>query len=83
MSELSGLKPCPFCGGTATLEKDELIDTWFIECHNDCIGNPFGLLPETKKEDVINAWNKRHTCDVVRSGEREWINVKDKFINKN
>jgi len=54
------LKPCPFCGETPTLEKDELIDSWFIECHDEkCIATPFALLPNTPKEDVVSAWNTR------------------------
>lgn len=54
------LKPCPFCGQKATLQKDEIINTWFIECSENCDHNPHSLaFPNDPKEGVIASWNTR------------------------
>lgn len=58
------LKPCPFCGGAASIEHVEKV--WEVGCSNfdmlavdkDCCGNGIGTKFATKKE-AIRGWNKR------------------------
>ncbi|MBQ1577303.1 MAG: Lar family restriction alleviation protein [Oscillospiraceae bacterium] len=47
------LKPCPFCGGEATLE--QYLDGWRISC-DDCDAEitDLGL-----QEDAVFKWNRR------------------------
>ena len=50
------LKPCPFCGGTASVVKNS--NTWYRVVCDDCpceVGRYwFG-----KRNDAIEAWNRR------------------------
>lgn len=56
---MTELKPCPFCGGEAEIEKDMFgkwhIDVFFVKCKNCGV--------QTKKErykaDAIYKWNRR------------------------
>lgn len=57
---MSNLKPCPFCGGEATIEYDNGFDipSYALDCVSDC---PFSsaYLLYNSKEDAIKAWNTR------------------------
>ena len=56
---MSELKPCPFCGGEATLTKEQ--GRFFVSCEND----DCGVVVETRlwvsrtMEGAIEAWNRR------------------------
>ena len=69
------LKPCPFCGGTAILVKKtsyikcftnkggstrEPIPTFYINCNQADCDVDVETLERFSKEEVIEAWNKRH-----------------------
>lgn len=60
MSEIK-LKPCPFCGGEATLRKSELAGLYHIACF-EC-----GCRQDAsyKKETVIKAWNTRKPMERI------------------
>lgn len=55
------LKPCPFCGGKATLRKSERTELYHVKCFK-C-----GCLQDAsyKAETVINAWNTRKPMDNI------------------
>lgn len=55
------LKPCPFCGGDASIFAVNVnILEYKIACHN-CFAeiSRIGICPSVAKEKVINAWNRR------------------------
>lgn len=56
-----GLKPCPFCGGEASLSKlsaNEPSARWFVRCDSTgCEINPFAWRGTRAK--AIEAWNRR------------------------
>lgn len=54
------LKPCPFCGGKATIGKIEYNATYYVRCSNTkiCFVNSYTRAFD-EIEDAINAWNKR------------------------
>ena len=63
---MSGLKPCPFCGGEAHVKEVvsacEMLYT--VGCSDsECMGHETWLLKPTK-EEAIAAWNRRaeRTC---------------------
>lgn len=60
MSEAE-LKPCPFCGGEATLRKSEETKLYHIACF-EC-----GCRQDSsyKAESCINAWNTRKPIDSI------------------
>ena len=49
---------CPFCGGEATIQKQDpypySYDRWFVICECSATGPNDG-----KKKDVVAAWNRR------------------------
>lgn len=59
---MSELKPCPFCGSGAEVEKsgEGVFETWYVTCAICCAS-----VWETTEAGVIEAWNTRHerTCD--------------------
>ena len=66
--EETELKPCPFCGGKATLIKSKTIftfaDSFCVSCDedNDCYvrtRTPFRL----SKDEAISIWNRRGATD--------------------
>lgn len=61
MTNAEGLKPCPFCGGEATLERACLVrDTYhWVTCRNElCVVKCHGFQSLTAR-DAIAAWNRR------------------------
>lgn len=57
------LKPCPFCGGEATVS--EIEDTWenatghwFVSC-NECSGCLGGYGEFITEKEAVEHWNKR------------------------
>lgn len=52
------LKPCPFCGGTARIERCSYMRDYIIYCEG-C--DSYFLLDDVyaKGEDLIGAWNRR------------------------
>lgn len=67
MSDKQDLKPCPFCGGKADIQK-EYTDGWSyfgVCCHTeDCRCNS-GDISYVDKVNAITAWNTRATPDAV------------------
>lgn len=69
------LKPCPFCGGTAHIEVDDVQEPemfWHYSprCDNwGCLGHTFWFMYDTE-EDAIEAWNTRHER-TVKLGESD------------
>ena len=58
------LKPCPFCGGEASIFGDESTDTWNVFCGNGlCPAEPGTAICFSERE-AIEAWNTRaeRTC---------------------
>lgn len=56
---MNELKPCPFCGGEACIQRHEFIgyaDTFGVVCLDCCCETRQFF--ETKKE-AIEAWNRR------------------------
>lgn len=54
------LKPCPFCGGEATIElwsrTGAIMEQWFFNCHcTEC----FAGVIKGQEEEAVEAWNKR------------------------
>lgn len=47
------LKPCPHCGGEASVDFDECSEQYVVYCHN-----PSCSWQDTK-EDAVKAWNTR------------------------
>lgn len=60
MSEVK-LKPCPFCGGEATLRKSEVTQLYHVGCF-EC-----GCRQDSsyKSESAIQAWNTRKPMDDI------------------
>lgn len=67
------LKPCPFCGGKASLDYDKKDGAWFIVC-NECSARSEGWCHSSKGngmemfesitrsvERAIECWNRRAT----------------------
>jgi len=53
------LKPCPFCGGEASMFCDESTDTWNVFCDNvPCPAEP-GTAICFSEQEAIDAWNTR------------------------
>ena len=54
---MTELKPCPFCGGEATVQEWE--GGYYIECLNpDCDVSPATADFDAEKEAIV-AWNRR------------------------
>ena len=59
------LKPCPFCGGTAHIEVDDIQEPemfWHYSPRCDdwgCLGHMFWFMYDSEAE-AIEAWNTRH-----------------------
>ena len=66
---MSDLKPCPFCGGRASIgqTKKSLRNQYAVQCINSrCIayrlGNPF-VMHYLSEAEAIEAWNRRADND--------------------
>ena len=69
---MSELKPCPFCGGRAFIDRYERPkQEWRIRCFNCPV--KFGRYAGLSEEEVTKAWNRR-TAETVK-GE---TNIYDK-----
>ena len=54
------VKPCPFCGGEATLVyPDEDEEDYVIGCYNKCCGFSYERGRGKDKQKLIEAWNRR------------------------
>lgn len=66
---ISILKPCPFCGGEASVVNVSYkYEQWFVTCDNDyCTAKPFTTEFDTPQK-AIDAWNMRteQTCEMVK-----------------
>lgn len=60
MNNNDDLKPCPFCGGKATLWED-LFGVSYVSCSCCCVRTPI----EEDKHIVIEDWNRRAKMDEV------------------
>lgn len=68
---MSDLKPCPFCGGKASVS--ETTSMWMVECDNaECGSNPDVLRPF--KYAAIEAWNRRTQPEATVPAEVEFVN---------
>jgi len=59
---LSELKPCPFCGGEAKINKMPYGDTYKVTCYG-CgitIGFTYSHIHPKTKEEAVTAWNTRN-----------------------
>lgn len=73
------LKPCPFCGGAAHIEVDDIQEPemfWHYSPRCDdwgCLGHMFWFGYDTE-EDAVEAWNTRweRRCDLIRIPYREF-----------
>lgn len=58
MNEIK-LKPCPFCGGKAHIQKLIAQQPYFVECDNEfCIAGNSNASFKTE-EEAAKAWNRR------------------------
>lgn len=58
-----GLKPCPFCGGKATVMQIPDSDLWTVGCDDElmCWGNINHIaMVFCTKENAQKAWNRRY-----------------------
>ena len=59
------LKPCPFCGGAATVRSsipggwgNPCI--WYVRCENaGCQVQPSSMSPRSSEREAVAAWNRR------------------------
>ena len=56
---MSDLKPCPFCGSTATVWGLGGYKFFVIECDNEQCGCSYGDNMQLSLKEVIKMWNKR------------------------
>ena len=61
---MAELLPCPFCGGEATLNRDNAIGRYFAFCMKCKVRQENRL----SREDSVNAWNTRTPKE--RGGEK-------------
>lgn len=68
MTTKPSVKPCPFCGGEASLCSDPELPTRFVVCRNyGCgVSGPFRDFAET----AIKAWNKRRAPRAPRDKKK-------------
>lgn len=73
---MSELKCCPFCGGEATLKRDQKDDfvEWSIGCYNrGCVCSAHTYCYDNK-DDAIRDWNTRKPMDnIVEKLEEEYV----------
>ena len=67
----NALKPCPFCGGSVSWQKNDI--GWFIKCQNwgGCLVCPETVYAEARgywrsKQEVADAWNRRATGEETK-----------------
>ena len=53
------LKPCPFCGKKAKMERSPISRKWFAYCTNKRCGVKPSTFMYVKREAAKVAWNKR------------------------
>ena len=77
---MSELKCCPFCGGEATLKRDQKDDfvEWSIGCYNrGCVCSAHTYCYDNK-DDAIRDWNTRKPMDnIVEKLEEESYETTD------
>ena len=64
---MSELKCCPFCGGEATLKRDQKDDfvEWSVSCYNrGCVCSAHTYCYDNK-DDAIRDWNTRKAMDNI------------------
>ena len=76
------LKPCPFCGGSVTIDDCGEGDLFVFLCQegSSCIGSGFanyGL--RSKKAKAITAWNTRADGDRIEALQAEVERLKDQL----
>ncbi|WP_176992776.1 Lar family restriction alleviation protein [Collimonas sp. OK242] len=58
MPSTLNLRPCPFCGGSATLAPMRNAQEWWrVRCNNYHCGVTPWAMPDA--EQAVNAWNRR------------------------
>ena len=56
------LKPCPFCGGEATIKRN-LYGDYYIACNNkNCLCVAFTII-FARESEAIGVWNRRGGCE--------------------
>ena len=64
------LKPCPFCGGSATAEQYDGVTgaQWCANCDDpDCVGGAMPLVRYAREIEAITAWNTRADSDRIEA----------------
>ena len=79
---MSELKCCPFCGGEATLKRDQKDDfvEWSVGCYNrGCVCSAHTYCYDNK-DDAIRDWNTRTPmANIVEKLEEEKTMAYDKW----
>ena len=79
---MSDLKCCPFCGGEATLKRDQKDDfvEWSVGCYNrGCVCSAHTYCYDNK-DDAIRDWNTRTPmANIVEKLEEEKTMAYDKW----
>ena len=70
-NRMSELKPCPFCGGEARIEKDESGHNSVVICFGCFINDEYNMWYQTKQE-AIKAWNHRPAKPVSKEDLAEY-----------
>ena len=65
MTNCTGLKPCPFCGGEAEEYEyyfgDSRTPSYTVNCKNEVCGAEIGW--HEKQKEANQAWNTRHKLE--------------------
>jgi len=57
---MNELKLCPFCGGEAIRNHKKELETWIVECSNQCCPASYMIGWDYNTEiEAIAAWNRR------------------------
>lgn len=76
IKEALELKPCPFCGKSATMEQDESNYRWSVGCNaadeTACMGYQ-SFTTFARRSEAVKAWNTRATLSPPAGERREAI----------
>ena len=65
------LKPCPFCGGDATLRKNEYSDGYYVTCLSKTCSVLVVTCQRKTEEEAAEIWNRRANNDESESNLME------------
>lgn len=78
MTEDVELKPCPFCGGEATLTKNEKSSIFYVFC-KECLR--YGVGDEISKK-AVEYWNARPIEDALRAKNKRLREVLERISDE-